>query len=141
MLNLAPLIGQLAAWRVPGVALLSLAMAVALVSGCSGSHSAAPVNPQSAREALKTALEGWKKGDTPDALKSSTPSITAQDLDWLAGTKLVDFAVSADDKSIEANLYVPVTLTLKAANGKEVKKKVTYVVGTSPYLTVFRALN
>jgi hypothetical protein len=48
--------------------------------------------------------------------------------------------VTGDGKSVEANLYVPVTLTLTTSKGKEVKKKVTYVVGTSPYLSVFRAL-
>ena len=46
--------------------------------------------------------------------------------------------MTGDGKSVEANLYVPVNLTLKMTNGKQVKKKVTYIVGTSPYLTVFR---
>ena len=101
---------------------------------------AAPVDPGRAREALKTALDGWKKGETPAALNQYTPPITAQDLDWLAGAKLLDYGVIDDGKSIEANLYIPVALNLKMANGKEAKKKVTYVVGTSPYLTVFRAL-
>jgi hypothetical protein len=82
----------------------------------------------------------WKKGDTPDTLKGSTPAITAQDLDWLGGATLVDYEVTGDGKSVEANLYVPVTLTLTTAKGKEVTKKVTYIVSTSPYLSVFRTL-
>ncbi len=73
-------------------------------------------------------------------MKEGSPSIVAQDLDWLGGAKLVAFQVSGDGKPIEANLYVPVDLTLKMPNGKQVKKKATYVVGTSPYLTVFRSL-
>ena len=109
-------------------------------AGCSGSHGAGPVDVERAREALRTTLEGWKKGEPPTALNNSTPPITAQDLDWLRGAKLVGYAVDGEGKSVEANLFVPVTLTLKMANGKEAKKKVTYVVGTSPYLTVFRSL-
>ena len=88
----------------------------------------------------ETALDVWKKGDTPASLTGNTPAITAQDLDWLGGAKLVDYEVTGDGKSVEASLYVPVTLTMKTAKGKDVKKKVTYVVSTSPYLAVFRAL-
>jgi hypothetical protein len=119
---------------------LAIAITVGFVGGCSGFQGAAPVEPDRAREALKTALDVWKKGDQPGALKESTPPITAQDLDWLGGAKLVNYEVTGDGKSIEANLFVPVTLTLAMPKGKEVKKKVTYVVGTSPYLTVFRSL-
>jgi hypothetical protein len=119
---------------------LSLFFLAALAAGCSSSQRAAPVDPDRAREALKTTLEGWKKGNAPAALKEGSPSIVAQDLDWLGGAKLVAFQVSGDGKPIEANLYVPVDLTLKMPNGKQVKKKATYVVGTSPYLTVFRSL-
>ena len=73
-------------------------------------------------------------------MKNSTPAITAQDLDWLGGAKLVNYEVTGDGKTIEANLFVPVTLTMKTPAGKEVKKKVTYIVATSPYLSVFRSL-
>jgi predicted Zn-dependent peptidase len=119
---------------------MTLTIAAGLLSGCLGSQRLTPVDAESAREALKTTLDGWKKGDAPSALSSVTPPITAQDLDWLAGAKLVDYAVTSEGKSVEANLYVPVDLTLKMGNGKQVKKKVTYVVATSPYLAVFRAL-
>jgi hypothetical protein len=140
MYILVPSGGQAAPGRALRCSLLLLAIAVTLLGGCLGSPRAAPVDPDRAREALKSALDVWKKGDTPAALKDSTPAITAQDLDWLGGAKLVDYEVTGAGKSMEANLYVPVTLTLTMPKGKEVKKKVTYVVGTSPYLTVFRAL-
>jgi hypothetical protein len=140
MRKLRPVIGLTAPGRKPRRIVMSLAIAVALLPGCINSPAAGPVDPDRARKALETTLEGWKKGDAPAALSNSTPPITAQDLDWLGGAKLVDYTVTGDGKSIEANLYVPVTLTLKTAKGKEVKKKVTYIVGTSPYLTVFRSL-
>jgi hypothetical protein len=118
----------------------ALLLVVMVLAGCGGTQRAADVDPERARDALKTTLDGWRKGDAADALKDGSPSIVAQDLDWLAGVKLVDYKVSGEGKSIAANLYVPVALTLKLPNGKEVKKSVTYVVGTSPYLTVFRSL-
>ncbi len=132
--------GDAASGRMPRCRWMTLTIAAGLLSGCLGSQRLTPVDAESAREALKTTLDGWKKGDAPSALSSVTPPITAQDLDWLAGAKLVDYAVTSEGKSVEANLYVPVDLTLKMGNGKQVKKKVTYVVATSPYLAVFRAL-
>jgi hypothetical protein len=114
--------------------------AVAMMLGCSTSQRAAPVDAERARDTLKIVLEGWKKGDLPSALKDAAPSITVQDMDWLAGARLVDYQLAGDGKKVEANLYVPVKLTLRTPQGKEVKKSVSYVVGTSPILTVFRAL-
>jgi hypothetical protein len=73
-------------------------------------------------------------------LKNSTPTITAQDLDWMGGAKLVNYEVTGEGKSIESNLFVPVTLSMKTPAGKDVKKKVTYIVATSPYVSVFRSL-
>ncbi len=118
---------------------LSLILLAAFLAGCSGSRPN-PVNATRAREALETTLNGWKNGDTPERLQSASPSIVAQDLDWIGGAKLVAYHVSGDGKPVEANLFVPVDLTLRMANGKQVKKSVTYVVGTSPYLSVLRAL-
>ena len=119
---------------------ISLAVAFVPLGGCSRAPWAGTVDAPRAREALKTALDVWKKGDMPEVLKNDSPAITAQDLDWLGGAKLVNYEVTGEGKSVEANLYVPVTLTLAPPKGKEVKKKVTYVVSTSPYLSVFRAL-
>ena len=133
--------GLAAPGRMPRCFVISLAIAVALLGGCSRPPWAGTVDADRAGEALKTALDVWKKGDTPDALKNNTPAITAQDLDWLGGAKLVNYEVTGEGKAVESSLYVPVTLTLAPPKGKEVKKKVTYVVSTSPYLSVFRALH
>jgi hypothetical protein len=115
-------------------------VAAVMFTGCSTSERAGAVDADVARQALAKALDGWKNGDEPSALSKAVPPITAQDLDWLTGAKLVNYAMSGEGTAREANLYVPVTLTMKTAKGKEVKKNVTYVVGTSPRLTVFRAL-
>ena len=121
--------------------LFALAIAGSLLPGCSGGGRAAPVDPSRAREALNTALESWRKGDKVDALKSGSPPIVVQDFDWMAGHSLVAFEVMGEGKDDDANLRVPVKLTLRTTQGKEVKKSVSYVVGTSPAVTVFREFN
>lgn len=116
------------------------ALAVVLLAGCSvGPKLAAPVEPDKARAALRTALDAWKAGKPIDSLAEANPPIVAQDVDWLAGAKLEDYAV-LDDKEADANLRVRVQLTVRPAQGAPAKKTVTYVVGTDPKLTVFRAM-
>jgi hypothetical protein len=107
--------------------------------GCAPSK-AAPVNAELARASLRTALEGWKSGDRPDQMQSRSPSIVVQDVDWEAGNTLVEYDVAGDGKDDDANLRCPVTLTVKERTGREVKKRVRYVVGTSPVITVFREM-
>jgi len=119
--------------------LLCLAAAAVLLPACScAGGRAAPVDPSRAQNALTTALESWKKGEAIAALKSADPSIVAQDFDWMAGYKLLNYELAGDARDDDANLRIPVKLTLRSPEGKEVQKKVSYVVGTSPTLTVFR---
>jgi hypothetical protein len=126
-------------WRSPMATLFALATAATLMPGCSGGNGrAAPVDAARAREALKTALECWMRGEAIDSLKSGSPSIVAQDFDWMAGQKLVSYEIAGDGKNDDANLRIPVKLTLRTPQGKESKKAVTYLVGTSPSITVFR---
>ena len=113
---------------------LIVALVAALLAGCAGSGRTGPVDAPKAREALKTALDGWKRGDAPNSFAGATPAMTVQDMDWSSGVKLVEYKVAS-------SLYVPVTLTLRPKQGSEVKKSVTYIVNTSPIVTVFRGLH
>ena len=114
----------------------------ATLTGCSGSSSigAGPVDAAQARKSLQTILDGWKRGDEPASFASASPAVTVQDMDWTAGAKLVDYK-AADGKEVGTSLHVPVTLTLRPKQGREVKKDVTYIVSTSPIVTVFRGLH
>ena len=122
---------------------LVIALSAALAAGCSGGSggAAGPVDAPKAREALKTALDGWKKGDKPASFATASPAMTVQDVDWLAGAKLVNYEVKGEGKEFGPNLNIPVDLTIRTPQGKESKKSVSYVVGTSPIVTVFRALH
>ena len=59
----------------------------------------------------------------------------------MAGHRLVRYEVTGEGKDDDANLRIPVRLTIRTEQGKEMKKSVSYVVGTSPALTVFREFN
>jgi hypothetical protein len=118
---------------------LSALLLASSVFGCTGEgQRAGPVDPPRARQALRTALDHWKKGDRPESLQSATPSIVVQDFDWKAGQHLVAYEVTGDGKDDDANLRIPVKLTLRSPQGKGTQRRVSYVVGTSPTITVFR---
>jgi hypothetical protein len=109
------------------------------LAGCSD-RGVKTVDAGGARQALRTALETWKKGEPIGSLKEHRPSIVAQDLDWEAGATLVGFNVLDDGKDESMSLRIPVELTIQDKAGKEVKKKVKYMIGTSPVITVFREI-
>jgi hypothetical protein len=116
---------------------MMLAMAACLFAGCGSKHA---VQPDLAVTTLRTALEGWRSGKTPEAMQQVVPAIVVQDLDWTGGAKLKEFQILDGGKPVDANLYAQVKLKLIDASGGESEKTVTYVVGTSPKLTVFRDL-
>jgi hypothetical protein len=111
------------------------------MAGCWGSSQAHAVDPPRAREALKTALDAWKSGQSPRSLESSSTPMTIQDFDWAGGAKLVDYQIIDDGRAYDANLRVRVKLVLDGPakkSGKSAEKAVWYLVGTSPSVTVFR---
>jgi hypothetical protein len=108
------------------------------LSGCWGPSRANPVDASLARESLKVALDHWKQGEDPKLLQSSATPMVARDFDWDSGAKLLDYQI-LDDKEEDANLRVQVKITLsQQGKSKAVEKKASYVVGTSPSVTVFR---
>ena len=123
-----------------GVVVTCLLLLLALLlSGCSDARQPSPVNPAVARESLKLALEHWKNGEDPKSLLSSATPITAQDFEWTGGAKLLDYQILDEGKDEGSNLRVQVKIKL-AAQGKDkpVEKKASYVVATSPSVTVYR---
>jgi hypothetical protein len=126
------------------VAACLIVLATLFLPGCSGSSAAYPVDEPQARDALKTALDAWKNGETSQSLASSSNPMTVQDFEWDTGAKLIDYQVLDEGKTEGSNLRVQVKLTTigEPVKGKKeakpAEKKASYVVGTSPRLTVFR---
>lgn len=121
------------------VCLCLMAAATGFVLGCS--NKSAPVVPEKAREALKSALDAWQAGTKMEDLARGSPEIIAQDFDWMQGKKLVSYKIEGDGLPQDANLRVDVELELAGDGEKSAKKRVSYIVGTAPKLTVFRSFD
>jgi hypothetical protein len=119
-------------------------LATLLLPGCADASRAHAVNEPTARDALKTALDGWKNGKTPASFASDSSPMIVQDLEWSSGAKLLDYQLVDDGKAYDANLRIQVKLSLAGADAKaapatkKTEKTVWYLVGTSPKVTVFR---
>jgi hypothetical protein len=111
-----------------------------LLSGCSPRRASA-VNADLARATLVDVLETWKTGGTIDQLRARDPEIVVQEPHWSSGQQLQSYEVLDTGRIEDANLFCEVELTLTSPDGKPPKQKtVTYVIGTEPVLTVFRAI-
>lgn len=100
-----------------------------------------PVNVEIARSTLSTVLDHWKDGGTIDELRQNKPEIVAQEALWSNGNELISYEILEDGRAEDANWYCEAELTLRMKDSDtQVKKKVTYVVGTHPVLTVFHAI-
>ena len=87
-------------------------LATLLLPGCGDPSRAHAVNEPTARDALKTALDGWKNGETPASFASAGSPMIVQDFEWESGAKLLDYQLVDDGKAYDANLRVQVKLTL-----------------------------
>lgn len=108
------------------------------LAGCSPGPANAPVDAAKARDTLRAALESWKRGEKVDRLQSASPPVYVIDPDWQAGAVLKEFKLVSDGTELDANLFCPVRLTVRAAGGGESTREVTFVVSTAPNLTVSR---
>ncbi len=109
-----------------------------MLTGCESGPPIYPVEPDAAKQSLELVLNGWKEGKPIDAWLTANPRIVVQDHDWSMGRKLIGFEIGKGE-AIDANLHNEVTLTLDM-DGKPSPKRVTYLVGTKPVITVFRKL-
>ncbi len=126
--------------RCGAVQIVLLAFAAGICGCGSGSGSPHPVEPTLARQTLTTVLEGWKEQPSLERWREQHTDIVVQDMDWLMGNQLTSFEVLDEGRAVDANLHCEVRLTLVDSNQKSTKKTVTYLVGTSPKLTVFRQI-
>jgi hypothetical protein len=109
-----------------------------MVAGCGGTHSKPmPLDEQVAKDSFKAFLDAWQAGEQQSALKNKSPSIVGGDPEWEAGAKLISYKVLDTAKSDGSNLHPTAELVLQTNQGRQTSK-ITYVVGTSPVITVFR---
>ena len=126
--------------RLPVSAAMCLMLLLSTLVGCA-QRRAPDVDPDLARATLTEVLETWKRGGTISELRQRTPEIVVQEALWSQGRQLEHYELLGEGREEDANLFCEVELTLVDAAGDPPQKKtVTYVVGTAPVLTVFRAI-
>jgi hypothetical protein len=107
-----------------------------LLVGCK--PQAAPTDPNVAQQSLETMLKAWKDGGKSADLKSGQPEIIAVDDDWDSGVKLKSYRSIGTPFDDGKNLHCTIELTLVTKAGREYKREIVYIVGTSPVITIFR---
>lgn len=110
----------------------------ALLAGCKGDSLPPETDPARGREVLKTVLDTWVKGGTPNDLKALSPPIVVSDPDWEAGRKLVKYEVAPTDGRTGVDLLLSVTLTLQREDGQTQQKTVNFAVGVGSNVVVLR---
>jgi hypothetical protein len=109
-----------------------------LLAGC-GDPPPLPMaaTPESSREALTTALDGWKAGKKPADLLAANPPLTFVDDDINTPAKLLDYKVEGEGRSLGTGFNYTVSLTLER-DGTTRTKKAKYTVATSPNRAVIK---
>jgi hypothetical protein len=107
------------------------------ISGCADKVGG-PVNSNLALQTLEMVLESWKEGSAPEELLKQSSPIIVQETEWTDENKLVDYEVLDGETSSGPNLVATVKLKLSKADGAITEKTATYLVTTSPKLTVYR---
>lgn len=124
-------------YRVNPVCRSSMAAAACLVLvGCSRTN--APTDVPAAKAALTAALETWKSGQPVTALQERSPSVLMVDQAWQKGERLESFETTGEGSDDGVNLHCAVNLVLCNKQGVRRNEAVTYIVGTSPSITIFR---
>ena len=110
---------------------------ILMVPGCNRGAQNLPLDRTVARESLVQFLSAWKAEQHPRDLKQDNPAIIVGEANWEAGWKLVHYRLldtAADDGT---NLHATVELVLRPPGRRDVRSTRTYIIGTSPVITIF----
>jgi hypothetical protein len=119
---------------------LALVLGLLVVAGCNSNAAPAVADQDEARQTLEQALTAWQKGETVQAMKNASPSITVSDPVWARGDALKKFEIEGPGKLSGAERAFSVTLWVADGKGKEKPQQVVFKVGTQPIYTVFRSM-
>jgi hypothetical protein len=107
------------------------------VVGCGGGKLDAPVDPATAGEALKGALDAWKAGEKPADLQARTPAVYFNEPEFNAGTALVSSQVGPVELTGRQG-RAKVKLTLRDKAGKVTEREIGYLIDTTPKVVITR---
>ncbi len=118
---------------------LVLTLFALLAQGCSENRLPPPADEDRASTALRTALDAWKNGQTPESLREATPAIYFTDFSWQGGRRLVAYELHAGAERFGQSLRCSVTLQLEDAAGNPTRKKAVYNIDTDPAVVIVPA--
>lgn len=100
------------------------------LSGCTAETPPHALDEELARASVQKAMDAWVSGGTPKDLE---PEIIVGDPAWKQNKKLVSYEILKDEETSDgSNLHIRVNRKLDTGDAK-----VTYIVGTSPVITIF----
>lgn len=116
--------------RKPSLNLAFAVLGATLLAGCGPSEVVLSGDEDSALEVLTAALDAWKSGQKPDALRNENPPMYVRDTDWMDGRTLKAFEARETPREHGGEWKVMATLTLAGGNQPEEQKLVAYSVTT-----------
>ena len=129
-----PLIARFPVAPSQPIRIAAMLLCLLALAGCGRTARDLALDKEAARQSLTAFLDCWKEGKTVDTLQAREPPITGRDTDWDNGLKLTDYKIVSElEDGTNAMIATELTLT-----GQSAPRKVTYVVGTSPVITIFR---
>lgn len=113
--------------------------ALLMMAGCDQGARSLRLDKPLAEASLTTALDGWKLGELPTDLNKRSPPIIMTDVDWSGQMRLVNYELVGEPTDDGTNLHRAVRLSVQDQHGQRTLREVTYIIGTSPSITIFRS--
>jgi len=107
------------------------------VLGC-GPRNVPVSDGEQATQLLSETLQAWQSGATVEDQRQKTPPVYVAEEMWLGGTKLDRFEITQPAELFGTNVRLGVRLTCVDQRGSKREREVTYLVTTTPALTVAR---
>lgn len=105
--------------------------------GCESAR--APVSDiESGRQLLVSSLSDWKQGVSVAAMKQKSQAVYVSEELWEQGYVLNDFKLDSEGELYGTNVRIQVTLQLTDKANQKSNLAVTYLVTTTPALTIAR---
>ncbi len=107
------------------------------LAGC-GQSIATPADPEQTKDAIKIALEAWKKGAAMESLGSNTPPIEFYDARWTKGHRLMEYKILESRQDGRMQRF-RIKLTMEDKDGSPDVQEVDYIADTGPKIVINQA--
>src|SRR5262245_44502976 len=108
---------------------------LAALLGCSGGSLPDRADPEQAKQALQTALETWKKGESVETLTQRRPAILFNDPKAASGMRLASFEIEGAHDFFGQSVRFSVKATVELKDARK-ERKFTYLIDTTPVVVI-----